>query len=249
MERGKDVKNRGSITVEASIVVPLFLFFLLTVAKIAGMLIAEAQIHQSLAEAAGYTAQYCYLEQRLLGDNSSAVVVNTGVLVSQFQDYIGDSSYVEKNVAGGEKGIIITQTPDTENGKVFYAKADYSFRLEVPFLGVFHMKRRNVIKQKAFLGFDGQEEVDSYVFITPNQEVYHLRRDCTHLELKVRKTAGTGGMSPCRYCGRRNTGNYYIAKDGRVYHCSRDCSGLKRTVYRVKLSEVNGLDPCQRCGR
>ncbi|MBD8973572.1 MAG: hypothetical protein EGQ63_07000, partial [Clostridiales bacterium] len=97
--------------------------------------------------------------------------------------------------------------------------------------------------------FEPGEEEDCYVFITPNQEVYHMRRDCTHLELKVQKTSGTAGLSPCRYCGRRKTGNYYIAKDGRVYHCNRDCSGLKRTVSRVRKKEVPGLGPCQRCGR
>ena len=241
-------KNKGSITVEASLVVPLFLFFLLTMVKFYGMILAEAGIHQALAEAAGYTAQYSYLEQAIK-KTPAFQAGNTGILLSQFRDYIGDNLFVEANVVGGKNGIILSKEQDTANTKIFYAKADYCLGIEVPFLGTYRMKRRNVIRQKAFLGFDADEEVDYYVFITPNQEVYHLRRDCTHLELQVRKTYGTSGLSACRYCGRARTSSYYIAKDGRVYHCNRGCSGLKRTVSRVRKSEVMGLGPCQRCGR
>ena len=230
-------------------VVPLFLFFLFTVVKFYGMILAEAKIHQALAEAAGYTAQYSYLEQQLRKEDHQYTAGNAGILLSQFRDYIGDDVCVENNVSGGKNGVVISKRTDGTNPKIFYAQADYSFGMDIPFLGIYRMRRTNVIKQKAFLGFEPGEEEDCYVFITPNQEVYHMRRDCTHLELKVRKTSGTAGLSPCRYCGRRKTGNYYIAKDGRVYHCNRDCSGLKRTVSRVRKKEVPGLGPCQRCGR
>lgn len=244
------MKNKGAATVEACLVVPIFLFFMVMVIRIFTMLIADAQIHQSLAEAAGYTAQYCYLEDRIKKNETVSGIVNTGVLLSQFRDYLGDSFYVERCVAGGKNGIMITQKQDPENPKVFYARADYRFCMDIPFLGKYQMQRRNEIRQKGFLGFDPSEEMgDIYVFITPNQAVYHMRRDCTHLELKVRKTKGTGGLSACRYCGKNATDSYYIAQNGKVYHCNRGCSGLKRTVSRVKKSEVSGLGPCQRCGR
>ena len=242
-------KNKGSITVEASLVVPLFLFFLLAMVKFYGMILAEARIHQALAEAAGYAAQYCYFEQTRKGDSQVLKIANTGILWSQFRDYIGENPFVEACVTGGKAGILVSVGEDASNSKIFYARADYCLGIEIPFFGTYRMKRRNEIRQKAFLGFDADEEVDSYVYITPNQEVYHMRRDCTHLELKVRKTYGTAGLSACRYCGKSQTGSYYIAKDGRVYHSNRGCSGLKRTVFRVKKREVAGLGPCQRCGR
>lgn len=244
------MRNKGTVTVEACLVVPVFLFFMMIVTRLSAMLLADAKIHQSLAEAAGYTAQYCYLEDRLKKNGTVSDIVNTGVLISQFRDYLGDSFYVDSCVAGGRNGIVITQKKDPDNPKVFYARADYCFQVEVPFLGKYQMRRRNEIRQKGFLGFDPSEEMgDTYVFITPNEAVYHMRRDCTHLELKVRKTTGTAGLSACRYCGKNSTGSYYIAQNGRVYHGSRRCSGLKRTVSRVKKSETGGLGPCQRCGR
>ena len=51
-------RQKGFITVEACMVVPLFLFFMLAMASVIMLLLAEAHIHQSLVEAAGYTAQY-----------------------------------------------------------------------------------------------------------------------------------------------------------------------------------------------
>ena len=100
-------KNKGSITVEASLVVPLFLFFLLTMVKFYGMILAEAGIHQALAEAAGYTAQYSYLEQAIK-KTQDFQAGNTGILLSQFRDYIGDNPFVEANVVGGKNGIILS---------------------------------------------------------------------------------------------------------------------------------------------
>lgn len=238
--------NKGVATVEACLVVPLFLFFMLAVVDLYGMLIAEAQIHQGLAEAAEYTAGYCYHLDRKSDGGSLETV---GMLTARFQKYLGESQWISRCVSGGNMGIIISVKKDTTNKKIFYARADYVLRLHIPFLGNHGMKRQNVVKQKAFLGFDEEEPIDYYVYVTPNQEVYHVSRNCTHLELNVKKVSGTANRSPCRYCGRKKTGKYYIAEEGRVYHCNRNCSGLKRTVYRVKKSEVHGKGVCQRCGK
>ncbi|MGN0152886.1 MAG: TadE family protein [Lachnospiraceae bacterium] len=246
-------KNRGYITVEASLVVPLFLFFLLAVVKIYMLLIADAHIHQSLAEAAGYVSQYCYLEQQIIREDVKGLeaVVNTAVLISQFGDYLGDDFYVETMVSGGKKGILLTVSKDDDNPKIFYAKADYLIKISVPIIGGFYIKRNCRIKQKAFLGYSREEKSECYVYITPNQSVYHTKRNCTHLELKIRESTSTGKFNPCSFCGKNVEAGekVYIAENGGVYHCNRNCSGLKRTVTRVRLSEVRGLGPCQRCGK
>lgn len=248
-------RNKGSITVEACLVIPLFLFFMLAVGELVMLLFAEAHIHQSLAEAADYTAQYCYLEKKLSKEQfrQAEIVVNTAVLTKQFQSYLGEDFYVEKTIRNGKSGILLYIKKDIENDKIFVATADYLARIQIPLLGEYYLQVKDCIKQKAFIGYSKEEKGDIYVYVTPNQEVYHSRRSCSHLSVST-TTLGTenkGNYTACSFCGAQNndSGSIYVSRTTNVYHYRADCSGLKRTVSRVKRSEVGGLGPCQRCGR
>lgn len=257
--------NRGSATVESCVIVPIFLFFLLGISYMFMLIMTDAHIHQSLAEASIYGAQYCYFEDRLSsgagimdtvgesGSSAAKTVLNTAVIYKQFRTYLGADTMVERIVSGGVNGIIITAIPDNENPKVFIARADYIVKLNIPVLGDRIKKRAVSVKQKACLGFTGEEAIDDsdvYVYITPNQSVYHVSRSCTHLSLKVRTYSGHGDYPPCSFCGNDETsGAVYIAENGTVYHNNVHCLGLKRTVSRVKKSSVAGLKPCSRCGK
>lgn len=244
--------NKGSVTVEACLVVPLFLFFMLSVAGIYMILIAEAHIHQSLAEAADYTAQYCYLESRISTENGIDNLICHGILSKRFRTCLGKDFYVEKMVVNGAGGILMTVETDKENPKIFLVELRYFVKIKIPVLGEFHAALSNRIKQKAFLGYSREEQSDCYVYITPNQEVYHTRRSCTHLELQVKKLGieKKGNYKPCSFCGRKADGgkSIYVARTGDVYHCNMDCIGLKRTVKRIRLVQAGGLGPCLRCG-
>ena len=165
---------------------------------------------------------------------------------------LGDDFYVERMIENGKKGIFLMVEKDEENPNCFIAKAIYSGRCSIPIIGEFDIALSNQVKKKAFVGYGKEEKVDTYVYITPNQSVYHLRRNCTYLELSIQQKRGTqkSHYSPCGFCGKsgKKTDVIYVARTGDVYHYRRDCSGLKRTVSRVKLTEVGGLTACSRCG-
>lgn len=258
-------KNKGYITVETSLVVPLFLFFMLAMSEIYMILMAESHIHQALATATDYIAEYCYLEQKLHGNNEKTgdfpeeglvnieSIVDVLMLKQQFNTYIGNDFYIDKVISGGKSGVFIYVEKDKSNSKILLVSAKYQAKISLPVLGNYSINLSNQIKQKAFVGFTQEEysEDNCYVYVTPNQEAYHMRRDCTHLMLDV-SSVSTGRKSnyaPCFYCGIAGSGaSIYIAKNGAVYHNSRDCVGLKRTVRRVKLSGVENLGACERCG-
>ena len=58
------------------------------------------------------------------------------------------------------------------------------------------------------------------------------------------------GYTACRLCGGEPGlfSYYYVTEEGERYHTSLSCSGLKRTVYLVRLSEAEGRTACSRCG-
>lgn len=247
--------NKGSVTVEACVVLPLFLFFMLGIAEIHMLLMAEAHIHQSLSEAADYTAQYCYLESRLSTEKMGNIekLIRSGILLKQFRMVLGEDFYVEQVITGGRDGVILTVTADKKNPKIFIAKARYFVKIKLPVIGEFQIELFNQIKQKAFLGYSKEEQSECYVYVTPNQEVYHTRRNCSHLRLDVQKKSNMEkrNYKPCGFCGNETDSSrgIYVAKTGEVYHCNENCIGLKRTVKRVNIKEVGNLGLCQRCRR
>lgn len=263
-ERNTMKKNKGYITVEASLVIPIFLFFMLAMSGIYMILMAEAHIHQSLSAAVDRVAELYYLKPKVEenGKGSSQIesanrqdsLMESVAIKQQFNVYVGKDFYIEKYITGGKDGIFIHIEEDRSNPKIIIATAKYQACLNLPLLGTYSINLSNQIKQKTFVGFTEEEYTnqDYYVFVTPNREAYHMRRDCTHLMLDVnvmrnnRKT----NYAPCFYCGTSKSDSaIYIAKSGEVYHNNRDCVGLKRTVRRVKLSTVKGVRACQRCGR
>lgn len=249
------IGNKGSVTVEACLVIPLFLFFMLAIGNFAMLLFAEAHIHQCLVEAADYTAQYAYLEKRLLenSQNQADVILNTAIMTKQFYTYLGEDYYVEKIIQNGKQGILLNIEINKENKKIFSAKASYVARICVPLLGEYHLKLSDTIKQKALLGYGKEEKGDVYVYITPNQEVYHRHRTCSHLSVSIREKElnQKKNYNPCGFCGKDKNAKdrIYVSATSNVFHYRKDCSGLKRTVNRVRLNDVKGLGPCQRCSK
>ena len=239
--------NRGSAAVEAALALPLFLFAMLTLYHMHQSVLAEACVYEACAETAEYTAEYCFIGK------ANAIVPS---LI--FSKYLDDPERVERYVEGGLSGVhfLFTHMDD----ETLVLEADYRLRISVPFFPELHSRRHVTIRQRAYVGDTGsseeketEEEAEKYCFVTDNREVYHLSRGCTHLELTITAAPGksyceTAGLSPCSYCGGKSGENYFITDEGNCYHKSLCCSGLKRTVYRIPLSEAKGLPPCGRCG-
>lgn len=62
------------------------------------------------------------------------------------------------------------------------------------------------------------------------------------------RNASGGKYSACEKCAGAAAGAVYITREGDRYHNTINCSGLRRSVRCVPLSEVGGLPPCSRCG-
>lgn len=124
-----------------------------------------------------------------------------------------------------------------------------------PFVSEKRLTERAVCR--AWIGFTELEIKETYVYITPDGNVYHLYGDCTHLDLSVRSAAFSSvaflkneygeTYRPCELCGKESKALVYITSDGNRYHSKRSCSGLKRTVRQIPISEVGSRSCCLRC--
>ena len=110
---------------------------------------------------------------------------------------------------------------------------------------------------RAWIGFTELEETETYVYITPNGNVYHLYSDCTHLKLSIRSASMAAvnklkndfgqNSRKCEICEEPFGTLVYITSEGDCYHSERTCSGLKRTIRQVPFSEAAGRSACVRC--
>ncbi len=246
-------ENRGSTSVEAMLVVPLFLFAMLAFLFICNMIAVKSVIFEAAEETAEYMAEYAYLAEKFPDE---AAYGNIGMAALRFQDYVDDSELVEKFVENGVSGVSFlgSSLPD-EDGYILL-NVTYSITLNIPFICNNTIQCQEKLRQKAYLGYqkkDQQEstEEETYVYVAENGVVYHSSRLCTYLTPSI---SGTGknqaiaeGYRACEYCGQAAGSWVYITGEGERYHSTTACSRLRRTVYREKKNETGGLTPCQRC--
>lgn len=247
--------NKGSLTIETCIALPLFLFLMLFFFHIVRVEETKAVIYEAVGETVEYLAEYAYLKKKLGSLGEAADGLSAAL---KFREYLDDSALVNTYVKGGSFGVLFPEVvvPD-ENGMV-EIKYAYIVNVSVPFLPAKYRMISGSVVQKAYLGDEqlrNRQDVDwddYYVYVTDNKEVYHSARKCTHLDLSIseasKEEAKYSGYIPCGFCGDKAEDTVYVTSEGGRYHGVSMCSGLKRTVQRVKHSEVEGLPPCSRCG-
>ena len=259
------LSGQGSASLEAAIVVPIFLFAMLGIMSVAGAVHVRSVVYEALHETALYIAEYSYLNNQIekgvdAGDESSLLKDGLSVATASIKldSYIDDMELVSRYVDGGAAGLRIAQA-ELRSDDCVYIKLTYDICIEVPLVGKVKIPCEERIRQRAYLGYDKENDADSdgtYVYVAENGTVYHNSRSCFHIKLTIRQINPAeadeecNGLSQCSLCARyKGRGTVYVTKSGDRYHYSLECPGLKRTVYRVKKDESGVKNPCSDCSK
>lgn len=256
--------NGGSATVEASVVLPLFLFAMFAIFSLANCLRVKTVVYEGFHEAAEYAAEYsylCRLAEEGLGIEGGGIA-ETGITAAavklKLDEYIDDEELIKEYVVGGLSGIGVVQA-ELRSDNYLYLKIKYKMNIQAPVIGSVRIFCEEKIRQRAYLGYDMSVDSDSegsYVYVAENGDVYHKSRNCYHIKLTVSQVSESElengiykDLTSCSLCARyKSNGNLYVTESGDRVHYSLGCSGLKRTVYRVKKDESGGLRACSNCG-
>ena len=228
----KNIKNRisqrtfslapseyqASMCLEASLSFSFFLLFFLNIISIIFLYMTYTENLADLQQQAKKTAAYAYMTEGAFDDNEDIIRLH-------------------KNV--------VAKSP-------------------VGLLGWLNCRLYVQCVVKPWTGYDvtktkERDEEDSIVYMTENGSVYHKNRACTHLTLSIqaepfyslseKKNMSGEYYKACEFCGKNGIITIaYITSYGNKYHTSTKCRGLKRTVKSLSLSQVKGVDPCQKCG-
>lgn len=261
---------RAGMAVEASLILPFFLFFIMNILFALDML----RLHGNLAAALHQTgnqmafAGYAYknMEEKgiALPEEVSSVIMSEGYVRGRVIDILGAGYLNHTCLSSGTAGLHFVKSSVMKDGDRINLVASYKVRPFIRVLGFPEFSMENRYYGRAWTGYDvtygmGDDEGEErMVFIAETGSVYHMERSCTYLcpsvgmistvdKNDVRNKNGAKYYA-CERCGGDGLqAALYITEDGRRYHNTLRCSGLKRTIYTIRLSEAGDKMACTKC--
>lgn len=246
--------SSASFTVEAAISVPVFLCYFAAVLFFFQVMKIQMKVQDALNYTGRVLSEYACTES---GDMAGTAVGKTsaGILLSgKLNREKANLAYIE----GGISGIRLWKTKF--KGEFIELHAVYRIKVPTGMFGNIALPVRQHVKARKWTGrnvSDG-EESEIWVYITKNGRVYHRTKKCSYLDLTIRgvspdEVAGLRNKSgakykPCKKCAKSAYTYVYITDYGDSYHGDLGCGGLKRSIYRVKISEVGDKKACVKCG-
>ena len=241
--------EKGSLTIEAAIVVPLAMGFLVIFLFFFRVIQVQAEVEEALI----YVGQSIAVEGCILESEGELYALAQTLLISCLEQ----SETVEDYIEGGSLGILLFGS-DMDADEVIL-RAHYEIRIPIAF---FDVKSIPMYSQNRFMKWNGEitdYENQEWVYITPTGTVYHATPLCRTLDLSIKDALlseisgirGSNGQKyyPCSRCfieGERIVIAYYTDY-GTLYHARLSCSALKRTVIKIARSKVQERRGCSYC--
>ncbi|MGN0401599.1 MAG: hypothetical protein ACI4HQ_04985 [Acetatifactor sp.] len=247
---------KAGMTVEAAIVLPLCLFFLLNLGYVVEMIRLHNHLQLGMLEAGNKAALYgCELGGEDLAGLAASVYV-----CNEMTDYVGQRNLDNSPLSSGKRDFKLWESSSEDELDITVM---YSVSPLLSLMGFDSFYMANRYCAHLWNGYDitGDPSVGEIVYVTETGEVWHKDRGCTYLQLSVKQVEATGiegernqwgrRYSACDICaGETIPGKLYITLEGNHYHYRRECPGLKRTVYSIFKEEADkgGYRRCSRCG-
>ena len=245
----------GSITVEAVICLPLFLYAALSLIWLLEIRTIQTTIRCGLHSAAKQMAE----------NANSPMLVMPGKMENEMVRIIGEERLERSVLVGGARGLDCGKSYSVPGSGIYELRVQFKVKLPFPYFSSNGLQCEESMRIKGWNGYvkDGFSEssYEKIVYVTETGVVYHLDADCTYLEPSVRSVPMTevenlrnesgGKYDQCPLCVNKNKSYeiVYVTDYGYRYHAEQKCSGIKRTVSAVPISEVKGKVACSKCGK
>ncbi len=239
----------GSVTVEAAIALPLFLFFLsnLTTLFLAYHLYTAVDMELYKAAKLYATLGYAY-EEHIDTSSLTSLVSETAMLLAtrtQLNNLANQYTIVD-----GDIYVLGSQVYDEHKVTLL---ATYQIKPIIPIGSLTTILLQNKCIMRCYTGYEYSEDNDfseQYVYVTPTGEVYHTTTTCSYLDIQTSSVTKNqvGERTPCLLCGDGESNIYYITQYGEKYHTTLECTSLSRTILAIPISEVGSRRCCSKCG-
>jgi len=268
-------KAAGSMTIEASLCLTLFLVFMISLCQLFLVMQLQLRMQMALEQVGGEVAEFSYLnsqirlwesESQLLEEIKESLLAELSeeAIRLRFVEILGPKVLEDSVLAQGADGISFEESRLLRDHHRLKLVVSYPIRLPIRLLGMGDITLRQQCYRYAKMGdVDPAKKVETteqMVYVTKNRQVYHVTLSCTYLNLSIRSVSMSqvsdlrndsgGKYYACERCeptGREAA--VYLTEDGDRFHDEWDCAGLRRHITSVPISQVEDLRPCSRCGK
>lgn len=244
----RNKKWKGSFTVEAAVVFPVFLYGMFVIMEILDIYRVQALVRSSIHESAMELAGSFYKNEVENMDGESVFCI----------------LYGKKNLPELGKRIKISLGRTTCEKEKIHMVADIEYHFWMPFFVRKAIHTTSSCIVYCWKGWDGtmldgkNGDLKQMVYVTEYESVYHTSSFCTHLNLEINHTTKDKiGLfrnkygekyHPCEICGKKGGESVvYYTKTGNRYHTSTRCHGLTRKVVMTDRLQVKDRSQCERC--
>lgn len=249
----KNSKAKGSITLEAAIVFPIFIMGILTISYLMKFIYVQENILYSLCKEAEQASKNAYVVEE-----ASLITVNLENRLKSENldvDYLALKKFKYFYKVNGLDGLIRYRVD-------FWMDMKLPIKLYSGFPGKETIVFRGLIgsrKTSTPLPFENMENENpsNRVWVFPTEGRKYHKRNCTYIIVLPTETILTNEIKrkyhSCTSCKSKNTkvGNlvYCFYKTGEAYHTGK-CLFVDRYVIEMEKETAvsKGYDPCLKCG-
>jgi len=263
----------AGMTVEAAMVLPLFLFFFLNLGCAIELIRLHSNLEFALCDIGNRMSVYGYVleaqgteeaksDAELWEELGDVAFSHTFIKNAVVRD-VGESYLQESPLVGGAKGLQFWESEIFGEDGCIEIIATYKVSPYVGTVGFGSFRMSNRYYGHIWSGYQipgaDSKQGSEIVYVAENGVVYHESRNCSYLLLSVRGVSleeawtsrNTDGerYTPCMRCydEEKVLETVYITDDGENIHCRRDCGSLRRTVYTLTKEDAKKYRACNRC--
>lgn len=251
-ERVSSFISKGSITLEAALVVPIFFFAILGLSFVLEMMAIQTTIHHALHNVGKELAQEAY----------TSLSVSANEVEQRVRKCIGVERMESSMIRGGANGLDCSGSRVDVFSTILELSTCYELEIPVLMFDIPIVSCEDKVRVKGWTGYatgtltEGAQEI---VYVTDYGLVYHRDASCTYLDMSVRavgeesieslRNQSGGKYYPCSACSKdlSVSPTWYVTDYGDRYHSSLDCKKIKRNIYAIPLNEAYGLGGCSKC--
>lgn len=253
----------GSLTIEASIVIPVFMLAITSLIFIIQVIQIQIHIQKALYNQMMKVTGYGYYVNHMDLSTEAENFLQEEYIKLMVIDELGEDFFDKDVVVNGKYGFILNLSNISEDGLLDVV---LMYKLKMP-LDFFNIGKINMVARArcaTWTGakYDSNEWDTNMVYMTAKGEVYHTDKECTYIksdisqcsysEVSNKRNASGGIYYPCSLCSDREISNIrvvYYTQYGNRYHIMEFCSNLKSNVFAIERSvAVLKYKECSKCG-
>ena len=241
---------KGSLSLEASLVIPIFLFALMTMILNIEIIRLQTNIFEAIHQ----------------GEAISFDLKNTSNYENIFFNYLDNKQFPYLCTKNNKEGIQLYDHSTIDLDGYINLGAKYKIK---PFIYMFPIEDVSFTDEVTGHSFTGYVLTDNhkminddndFVYITKTGIKYHLSENCSYIKVNLISVSGDkiGELRnkegekyiPCHACKPTLSEILYITEYGNKYHGLRSCKAINKNVMVISKKEAlsNGYTACSKCG-